>query len=191
MSQDKRIIKTIANIKVSLCKLLETYKLEDISITLLTKEANISRKTFYFHYNSVASVMTEITNNIYDKLYNFVLEAKYQLSEVDKSLKKFYSIVLDDQMILNILKNTTYGKDLLMIINKSIINALVKKYGDEINKNIPFMLALEYNMYGSNKMFYLLLKTTKNISFDDFVNVVSQQIKCGLAQYAHILENFQ
>lgn len=57
---DRRIIKTKDAIKTAYINLLIEKKSPKISITELSKNANIDRKTFYLHYNSVDDVMAEI-----------------------------------------------------------------------------------------------------------------------------------
>lgn len=57
---DRRIIKTRDAIKTAYMNLLIEKQNHKISIAELSREANIDRKTFYLHYNSVDDIMTEI-----------------------------------------------------------------------------------------------------------------------------------
>lgn len=57
---DRRIIKTKAAIKASYKKLLMENNNSKITITELARLANIDRKTFYLHYDSVDSIIQEI-----------------------------------------------------------------------------------------------------------------------------------
>ena len=51
---DRRIQKTKHNLKTALVKLLETKKLEQITIVELTQKADVNRKTFYLHYTEIS-----------------------------------------------------------------------------------------------------------------------------------------
>lgn len=57
---DRRISRTKHAIKTAYINLLIEKQAKKISITELSKEANIDRKTFYLHYNSIDDVITEI-----------------------------------------------------------------------------------------------------------------------------------
>lgn len=57
---DRRIAKTKQAIRTALLTLLKNKALEEITVTELTKKANIERKTFYLHYNNIREVVEEI-----------------------------------------------------------------------------------------------------------------------------------
>lgn len=57
---DRRILKTRDSIKTAYMDLIITKKNHKITIAELSREANIDRKTFYLHYNSLDDVMTTI-----------------------------------------------------------------------------------------------------------------------------------
>lgn len=71
---DKRTQKTKNCILQALFKLLEKKSLDDITITELAETANINRKTFYAHYNSVQDVIEETGNEIADNLLTLCKE---------------------------------------------------------------------------------------------------------------------
>ena len=68
MKTDKRIIKTRTNIKNALLSLAQSKKLEDITVSELTKKASVNRSTFYLHYDSVLNVLEDIENEIAENL---------------------------------------------------------------------------------------------------------------------------
>ena len=63
MQVDKRIIKTKNKLKTALVSLLQTKKIDEVSILELTELANINRKTFYLHYKSIPDVLKDIEKN--------------------------------------------------------------------------------------------------------------------------------
>ena len=93
---DKRSQKTKNCILQALFKLLEKKSLDDITITELAETANINRKTFYAHYNSVQDVIEETGNEIADNLLTLC-----------KEMSNDYSILNPDILFrcLNILAN--------------------------------------------------------------------------------------
>ncbi|MBK5200432.1 MAG: TetR/AcrR family transcriptional regulator [Spirochaetaceae bacterium] len=63
-AQDRRPAKTKKAIRLALFELLDTKDLNKITITELTKTADISRKTFYIHYNKLDDVLLEAENEL-------------------------------------------------------------------------------------------------------------------------------
>ncbi len=63
-AQDRRPAKTKKAIRLALFELLDTKDLNKITITELTKTADISRKTFYIHYNKLEDVLIEAENEL-------------------------------------------------------------------------------------------------------------------------------
>ncbi len=68
MKIDKRIVKTKTSIKNALLDIAQDKKLEDITVSELTTQADVNRSTFYLHYDSVMSVVKDIDSEIADKI---------------------------------------------------------------------------------------------------------------------------
>ncbi|MBD5132495.1 MAG: TetR/AcrR family transcriptional regulator [Clostridiales bacterium] len=56
--------KTTDKIKASLTELLADKPIDDVTATALCSHAGINRATFYYHYNSVQDVLTEIEDDL-------------------------------------------------------------------------------------------------------------------------------
>ncbi|KAF1301031.1 TetR/AcrR family transcriptional regulator [Candidatus Enterococcus willemsii] len=65
---DRRIVRTQKAIKQSFIDLLSKYELDQISIKMLTDEADIGRKTFYLHYVDKYDLMDTIIDNYLEEL---------------------------------------------------------------------------------------------------------------------------
>ncbi len=72
---DLRIQRTKAAIKEAFLVLREKKPIEKITVTELTKLANINKATFYLHYSDIYSLSDEIENVIIDEI---LLELKVQ-----------------------------------------------------------------------------------------------------------------
>lgn len=65
---DIRVRNTMAAVRKALIDLMGVQKFEDITISVLCKNAGISRKTFYMHYSSLEDVITDIGKDIYNQV---------------------------------------------------------------------------------------------------------------------------
>ena len=73
---DRRIRKTKQAIVTALLELLEEKKdIDKISITDITKRADISRSTFYFHYNGTYELVDEICESFTKQIYAIIVKA--------------------------------------------------------------------------------------------------------------------
>ena len=110
---DLRIVKTKQNIHKSLLYILKNKPLSQIKITELCKEAAINRGTFYFHYDDIGAVFTELFQEVmldlqqsYEEPYKqgFLHEVKRldpQTIAIFHHVKKyedFYRIVLSEDV---------------------------------------------------------------------------------------------
>ena len=61
---DKIVIRTKKAIKSALFKILETKDLSAVTITELTKKANINRRTFYTHYRNITDILNDVEGDL-------------------------------------------------------------------------------------------------------------------------------
>lgn len=98
---DRRILKTKDAIKTAYKNLLIEKQNQKISITELSQKANIDRKTFYLHYNSVDDVMTEI-------IEEHLLEFKYLVNEKTVLNNTIDADLIMQSMNICIMKNIEF-----------------------------------------------------------------------------------
>ena len=65
---DLRVRRTLRNIREAFYELILEEDFHQISITELTKRADINRKTFYLHYNSLDDLVDELEREMGEKL---------------------------------------------------------------------------------------------------------------------------
>ena len=91
---DRRIRKTKQAIVTAFLELLDEKKdIDKISITDITKRADISRSTFYFHYNGTYELVDEICDTFTKEIYNIVIKAHTDISSESGYLNMYNEIL--------------------------------------------------------------------------------------------------
>ena len=71
---DRRVARTKKNIYMAFFRLVQTKAIDDITVSELARTADIDRKTFYLHYQTVQDVFVEFKQMIYDSLLEILSE---------------------------------------------------------------------------------------------------------------------
>lgn len=112
--EDRRIRKTKKMLRESLFALLEKKNINTITVTELTKLADINRSTFYLYYKDVLDMMDKIQNEIYEVFYDTVASAYSADNDVEKTvayIQKFLDFCRDNVNVCKfILRNDCNNK---------------------------------------------------------------------------------
>lgn len=93
---DRRIGKTKKAIKRALLLLMEQKDVATISITELSELADINRKTFYLHYQSIEDVLSEIEDELISSLKEIVDDYHF-----DTDQRKIFALFLRLNRLIN------------------------------------------------------------------------------------------
>lgn len=155
-AQDRRPAKTKKAIRLALFELLDTKELNKITITELTKTADISRKTFYIHYNKIDDVLVEAENELItafiegtDKL-TFSNNQKF-FFDLFYNLDKHFS---DDLDYYKRLARSSYAKafserigDNLYKKLYSLLNPILDYQGEQLEYACIIIASSVYNVF--------------------------------------------
>lgn len=75
---DRRVERTKRNIYFAFFELLKNKSMDEISITELANKADIDRRTFYMHYDTVIAVYLEFKQQLEDHLLSLPEECDLQ-----------------------------------------------------------------------------------------------------------------
>jgi len=70
---DSRTIRTKLAIREAFLRLLQEKRLNKITISALTKEAQVNRVTFYLHYADINDFLDKLVDELIQELYDFLL----------------------------------------------------------------------------------------------------------------------
>ncbi|AKP67421.1 TetR/AcrR family transcriptional regulator [Companilactobacillus ginsenosidimutans] len=110
MAVDRRIVRTKDAIRSSIIELAKTKPIDKITITAISKQANISRKTFYERYSSVDNLLDDIRQQLMDE-FNSIFQPPLIIGDDinQGSVYRYLKFAKDHKDLLGILNNSDEG----------------------------------------------------------------------------------
>ena len=140
---DRRVVKTRAALHAAMIRLLRTTKLENMTVTMLCAEANVSRSAFYDHY----SVPEDCFNEIVEEKNDWIIDQaeKKNIRDFESFLELYFSSMAENKEIFR----TLYSMDAQNTINQKIMHYYVD-YLYQVYPNFPEYpeLYMKYIQYG-------------------------------------------
>lgn len=75
IKKDKRLVKTKKSLLEAILRLLGEKSLSEITVTELTEEAGINRKTFYLHYDRTEDIIRDFSDDLLNCTYRELTES--------------------------------------------------------------------------------------------------------------------
>ena len=136
---DTRFSITEISIKESFINLMKTKKFNNISVTDIAKQSNISRGTFYLHYNDKYELLENIENTILSEI-KAIINLNYQ-----KNSSKI-SMINIIEIFKHIKKNSEILKAIMIYnTNLSFEYKFKKCMNKNFNKNNDFKILNQRN----------------------------------------------
>lgn len=177
--QDLRVKKTIGLIQSTFYDMMNEMDYSDITVKELTMRAQINRKTFYLHYETIDALLLEIQENI---VKAFLAKTKNldTLHDIDKLTKEFFLFCsTQDPLSQKIICTKDYShlcrqiSDKIMEKRRSVtsLNSLDKTTGDIV---VVFLTSTTLELFR-----YWVL-TGKKVDLDRMVAISSTLINNGI-----------
>lgn len=177
---DRRQIKTKKAIIAAFITLLQQKNISKITITELSKLADIDRKTFYLHYNSIE----ELYNDLGSMLVSLIKEIIYEYSKDQKTPYQLFASINDIiseklDLFKSIARNNDFS-DFMLNIKDILSNELIKLYGKEnTSASERFKLTAEFVASGTVAMYLRWLRGDAEISMDELALLAAEMITNG------------
>ncbi len=94
--QDLRVIKTRSNIKTTFCKMLEKNPVEKITVTELSRQANINKSTFYLHYQDIYDLYNEVRRDFLQHMIESMDYCSLMLKDPEQFLTRFFETLREN-----------------------------------------------------------------------------------------------
>lgn len=153
---DKRVIRTKKAIKEALFQIMEEKDISSITISELTQQANINRRTFYTHYRNISDILDEIENDLVEALGVLLRNVDFKaprksVNELFTGLHRliteefdyYFHIVRGDMrsMLMSRLKN------LVRKMTDTFLNQLIRGHSGNVPMVSSFIVGGFFNMY--------------------------------------------
>ena len=177
---DRRQIKTKKAIIAAFITLLQEKNISKISITELARLADIDRKTFYLHYDSVSDLYNDLGNML-------VTLIKDEIVQLSLSNGSTYSLFLAINEIISekldlfktIAKNNDFT-DFMFMIKDVLSDELISLYGKANGSSDERLkLTAEFVASGTISMYLRWLRGESGITMDELALLAAEMITGG------------
>lgn len=151
---DKRILKTKNKLKLALVNLLQSKKLDEITILELTETANINRKTFYLHYKSIPCVLKDIEDTVINELKVVVSNLSLDINTLEQYIYDVFNVLLQDKLVKTLIQKTNYYKHIFVSLEKILIDDCERRYKVENEfSSVPLKYTIAHHVFGTTRLF--------------------------------------
>lgn len=160
---DRRIARSKKNIKNAFISLMSKKEINQITITELSALADIDRKTFYFHYDTVKDVYKEIVDEVANELNTLISTQDFsflvffnELNRIMENDLKFYKVIVENNAYSFLLN------ECVQLLNEK----LIEKYEKEKTLTPELKVKICYASYGIIGVYITWLKGNQDISLE-------------------------
>lgn len=189
-AKDRRPAKTKKAIRLALFELLDSKDLNKITITELTKTADISRKTFYIHYSKIEEILFEFEEELIDAFVEGTQSLRFTNNkkfffDLFYNLDKYFN---DDLEYYRKLARSSYATTFsdrigIALYEKlhSILSPILNFEGEELDYACIIVACSVY------KVFVKWLRTESTLNILEVSDFVSKVLFSGLQN--HVIED--
>lgn len=187
---DKRVERTRNAILKAFKEMIIEKDFNDITIKELAQRANINRKTFYLHYESMEEILFDLSLELSDKIVASLLRRDFFKAE--KDLDQFNILIdaisetinSDYPLASKLITNDSYhffSRDIKNLVKDYFINKIKTKTDlDETSLN----LIGDYIASGLAKLLKEWFKNPGDLSVNDIATLASKIIYNGISAFS-------
>lgn len=181
---DRRQIKTKKAIIRAFFELTKDKDMSKITITELAKKADIDRKTFYLHFNSVSDIYNELGRKVVDILKESIIN-----SGMSDDHNAIYGLFMTINEILagkiDVLKDIARKNEFtefVFCIKDIFCDELIRILGiDNLPNASKYRLTAEFIASGTVSIYLSWLKDEVDISMDELAQLAGSMIVNGVS----------
>ena len=183
--QDRRVVRTRAAIRTAFLSLARAQQPDKISVTALARTADIDRKTFYLHYDSIDSLIDELLYEESQRIADILREGSID-GDGHIDVNKMYSLLstelasgLDERaLILGHMDMSQVLRRIEPIMVSVIIENDSLHLGHSLGKHLEYFVS--FFCAGLLSVYRHWMETDSEIPMDELADMVSVLVLSGL-----------
>lgn len=181
---DRRQIKTKKAIYAAFFELLKEKDMSKITISELARRAEIDRKTFYLHFDSVSDIYNELGSKMVGILKETITDfGKNGLIDSAYALFMTVNEILNERLELlrEIMKSNDFTA-FIFNVKDELCNEIIKMYEkSEYGDSEKFKLKAEFIASGTVSMYLRWFKGETKLSMDELALLAGSMIVHGIS----------
>lgn len=184
MGQDRRVVRTKGALTKALFELLGEKEFSKISVTELARRAEVDRKTFYLHYQSVDEILEEFYEDALGRLETILEQENVfgQTVDVPGFFRALNTVIAEN---LPLYRRLAMGAGYTYFVEK--LRALLRRATEDTLRRKGGRSEAEIRLYGEfyaagvMRAYFAWLKGEVELTEEALTELVSRAVTQGLA----------
>lgn len=174
---DRRVLRTKKNIRQTFLQLLSEKSLTQLTVKELSEQADINRKTFYMYYSNIEEILSELEDELVQKLV-LVFEKELFDREVFDSYSFFENLNLAIQGDIELYRTLNYADllpHLILRAKNALIDVFFRKYNIPADSDSErYILYAEYAASGILSMYTKWFSNDFHMSLEELTKTAAE-----------------
>ena len=176
-STDRRVLRTKKNIRQTFLQLLSEKSLTQLTVKELSEQADINRKTFYMYYSNIEDILSELEDELVQKLV-LVFEKELFDREVFDSYSFFENLNLAIQGDIELYRTLNHSDllpHLILRAKNALIDVFFRKYNIPADSDSErYILYTEYAASGILSMYTKWFSNDFHMSLEELTKTAAE-----------------
>lgn len=186
MSEDLRVKKTTSALKNAFREMARNTRYHDITVQALTKKANVNRKTFYLHYDSIDDFADTFVDELADQLINIIVVRPMSktLSEPGIIFDKVFDFFEQSRDFYTFMITSDEYSFLSRKVEFKVSASLAAAIGESYRiSSADAFISSSFMIRNTMMLFRLRINSDVNMSRDEFKDRIIRLDRSGLKTF--------
>ena len=174
---DRRVLRTKKNIRQAFLQLLSEKPLPQLTVKELSDQADINRKTFYMYYSNIEDILSELEDELVQKLV-LVFEKELFERETFDSYSFFENLnhaIQEDVELYRTLNHADLLPHLILRAKNALIDVFFRKYNIPADSDSErYILYAEYAASGILSMYTKWFSSDSHMSLEELTKTAAE-----------------
>lgn len=182
--QDRRVVKTRKAIREAFRRKLAQGPLKSITVSGLASEADIDRKTFYLHFDSIDDLVDTEVRELLERLVAAALRPEGNRTEtidLRRVLLAFRDLTEEDPVIYQRMLSSIPMETIIDLLQPAIVAELHGNQAASTERMVAAEYLARYYLGGVFSVFLHWFKYNHDVPLEQLISVVEQETGGALA----------